>query len=165
MTNKYMSLNRKKDVEPYPIILNPAYKDYLWGGEKLKKHYNNDTELSPLAESWECSTHPDGLSVVANGHYKGYTLKEVLTLRPEWMGKDANLEGELSILVKIIDAKDDLSVQVHPDDEYALKNEGQLGKTEMWYVMEADEGAEFIYGFINDVTKMKLEKQLRVTTY
>ena len=136
----------------------PTGKDYLWGGTRLRDEYGKKIDMTPLAESWECSVHPDGPSFVANGQYKGKTLKEVLEAHPEYIGTKAN--GVLPILAKFIDAKKDLSVQVHPDDEYARENENDNGKTEMWYIIDAEEGASLIYGFMHKVTKEKLERAI-----
>lgn len=136
----------------------PSGKDYLWGGTRLKDEYGKKIDMTPLAESWECSVHPDGPSFVANGQYKGKTLKEVLDEHPEYIGTKAN--GVFPILAKFIDAKKDLSVQVHPDDEYARENENDNGKTEMWYIIDAEEGASLIYGFKHKVTKEILERAI-----
>lgn len=134
------------------LKLKPVGKDYLWGGNRLNTEYKKNIPLSPLAETWECSVHPDGLSVVSEGDYEGKSLKEVLDIHPEYIGK--KLSGqEFPILVKFIDAKKDLSVQVHPDDIYARKYEHQNGKTEMWYVLDAEPGAHLIYGFEHSVTE------------
>lgn len=91
----------------------PTGKDYLWGGTRLREEYGKQIDLTPLAETWECSVHPDGPSYVANGIYKGQTLTEVLSAHPEYLGTKVE-NGELPVLVKFIDAKKDLSVQVHP---------------------------------------------------
>lgn len=136
----------------------PSGKDYLWGGTRLKDEYGKKIDMTPLAESWECSVHHDGPCYVANGRYKGKTLKEVLEEHPEYIGIKAN--GEFPILAKFIDANKDLSVQVHPDDEYALEYEGQNGKTEMWYIIDADEGASLIYGFKHKVSKEILKRAI-----
>ncbi|MCM1438256.1 MAG: class I mannose-6-phosphate isomerase [Roseburia sp.] len=134
-----------------PFLLKPSAKDYLWGGDRLKKYYNKRAGVSPLAETWECSTHPDGESFAF-----GKPLSEVLKAHPEYIGsRYANAEGRLPVLIKFIDAAKNLSVQVHPDDEYA-KYEGDSGKTEMWYVLEAEKGAEIVYGFNRDVSKDEL---------
>ncbi|MEO2263765.1 type I phosphomannose isomerase catalytic subunit [Dorea sp. YH-dor228] len=133
------------------LKLLPAGKDYLWGGTRLRDEYGKRIDLTPLAETWECSVHSDGPSVVGNGEFKGKNLAEVLEQHPEYIGTKV-ADGKLPVLVKFIDAKQDLSVQVHPDDEYARKYEHQNGKTEMWYVIDADEGAELIYGFRHKVT-------------
>lgn len=136
----------------------PSGKDYLWGGTRLKDEYGKNIDMTPLAESWECSVHPDGSCYVADGRYKGKTLKEVLDEHPEYIGTKAN--GEFPILAKFIDAKKDLSVQVHPDDEYAREKEKDNGKTEMWYIIDADEGASLIYGFKHKVSKEILERAI-----
>lgn len=136
----------------------PSGKDYLWGGTRLKDEYGKKIDMNPLAESWECSVHPDGPCYVANERYKGKTLKEVLDEYPEYIGTKAN--GEFPILAKFIDAKKDLSVQVHPDDEYAREKEKDNGKTEMWYIIDADEGASLIYGFQHKVSKEILERAI-----
>lgn len=145
--------------EKLPMLLAPAGKDYLWGGERLKKEYGKAFDLTPLAETWECSVHPDGPSVIRNGVFSGKTLSEVLSLHPEFAG--GKNTGDFPILVKFIDAAGDLSVQVHPDDSYACQYEGgSRGKTEMWYVLEAEEGAKLICGFEHKVTAEKLRKSL-----
>lgn len=145
------------------LKLQPAGKDYLWGGTRLRDEYGKEIDLTPLAETWECSVHPDGPSIVANGEFKGWKLADVLKQHPEYLGSKVK-NGELPILVKFIDAKQDLSVQVHPDDEYARKNEHQNGKTEMWYVIDADEGANLIYGFRHKVTEDILRNAVKTGT-
>lgn len=144
--------------------LKPQGKDYLWGGTRLREEYGKDIPLTPLAETWECSVHPDGLSVVANGAHEGRTLKDVLTEHPEYMGSKIPQGGEFPILAKFIDAKQDLSVQVHPDDDYARQYERQNGKTEMWYVLDATEDASLIYGFEHPVTEEILRKAAETGT-
>lgn len=141
----------------------PTGKDYLWGGTRLREEYGKKINLTPLAETWECSVHPDGPSYVANGIYKGETLAQVLQKHPEYIGTKAKT-GKLPVLVKFIDAKQDLSVQVHPDDAYAQEHEGDNGKTEMWYVVDADEGASLIYGFRHKVTEEILRKAVETGT-
>lgn len=144
-----------------PFLLRPVGKDYLWGGERLKTAYHKQIDLTPLAETWECSTHPDGCSVVDSGAAAGKPLRTVLQEHPEYLGTYANPEGELPILIKLIDAKKDLSVQVHPDDAYAKQYEnGQNGKTEMWYVLEAEPDASLVYGFRHTMTPERLRQSL-----
>lgn len=145
------------------LKLQPVGKDYLWGGTRLREEYGKKIDLMPLAETWECSVHPDGPSVVANGEFKGKTLAEVLTLHPEYLGTKVE-NGELPVLIKFIDAKKDLSVQVHPNDEYARIHEHQNGKTEMWYVLDAEESASLIYGFQHKVTEEILRKAVETGT-
>lgn len=159
MTRKNTS--SKTDGAFHPFLLKPAGKDYLWGGHRLKDDFSKEIDMEPLAETWECSTHPDGPSMVASGAHKGMLLTEVLKEHPEYMGTHPKTDGGLPILIKFIDAKQDLSVQVHPDDEYAKKYEhGSLGKTEMWYVLDATKDARLVYGFYHDISKEKLKKSL-----
>lgn len=154
-----------------PFLLRPSAKDYLWGGRRLNDEFAKGIEVSPLAETWECSTHPDGPSFVAGGEFQGMSLKEVLRLHPDFIGEHpaASYElcknGELPILIKFIDAKKNLSVQVHPTDDYARVNEqGQLGKTEMWYVLDAGKDAELIYGLRHAMEKEVLKKSIEEGT-
>lgn len=137
-----------------PFLLRPSGKDYLWGGQRLSDEFDKRIEMSPLAETWECSTHPDGPSYVDNGEYEGLELAAILKQYPEYLGTRHAGMNELPILIKFIDAKKDLSVQVHPTDEYAKKHEnGQLGKTEMWYVLDACKDAKLVYGLNHDNDK------------
>ena len=140
--------------------LSPAGKDYLWGGTRLKNEYGKSIDMTPLAETWECSVHPDGPSTVAAGTFKGMTLAEFLKLHPEYMGSKVR-NVTLPILVKFFDAKQDLSIQVHPGDVYALGHEHQNGKTEMWYVIDAKEETSLIYGFRQKVTKRILKNAVK----
>lgn len=143
-----------------PLLLEPAAKDYLWGGSRLNDDFGKNIDLSPLAETWECSTHPDGESRVG-----GEPLSRVLARHPEWLGthplKTMGGRPELPILIKLIDARQDLSVQVHPDDAYALKHEGSLGKTEMWYVLAAQPGAKLVYGFDQNVSERQVRRAIK----
>lgn len=144
-----------------PFLLKPSGKDYLWGGQRLNTEFEKGIDLAPLAETWECSSHPDGPSYVVNGEFSGMELAEVLRLHPEYLGtKHAGL-NELPILIKFIDAKKDLSVQVHPTDAYAKEYEnGQLGKTEMWYVLDASKDAKLVYGFNHDTDEATIRKAI-----
>lgn len=154
-----------------PFLLAPAGKDYLWGGERLRLEYGKQIltkdgceQLHPLAETWECSTHPEGVSVVASGRNKGRLLSELIRENPHFLGTHPqNTEG-LPVLIKLIDAAKDLSIQVHPDDAYALAREGQPGKTEMWYVLDAQPGATLVYGFLHDITEETLRESIRKGT-
>ncbi len=145
---------RNDVLKNYPFMLKPAAKDYLWGGQRLNDDFGKNIDIDPLAETWECSTHPDGPSVVFGGEYDGRCLIDVLKEHPEYLGKHCEKLGELPILIKFIDAKANLSVQVHPSDDYAREYEdGQLGKTEMWYVLDAVKGSKLVYGLKHDCTK------------
>ena len=147
-----------------PFLLKPAAKDYLWGGSRLNDEFNKGIDVHPLAETWECSTHPDGQSLVASGSDIGKTLGDVLQKHPEYLGSHPLqvMKGttELPVLIKLIDAEQDMSVQVHPDDGYALENENCLGKTEMWYVLAAREGASIVYGFNQDMDRGRVQNVL-----
>ncbi|MBE5953109.1 MAG: class I mannose-6-phosphate isomerase [Lachnospiraceae bacterium] len=143
-------------------MLAPAGKDYLWGGNRLKVDYNKNIDLTPLAETWECSTHPDGPSMVISGEYNGWTLPQVLKEHPDYLGTNNANSSDLPVLIKFIDAEKDLSVQVHPSDEYAMEYEnGSYGKTEMWYVLDATEDAKLVYGFNQDVDEETLRQALK----
>lgn len=151
---------RKENI---PFLLSPAGKDYLWGGQRLRDDFCKNIPMEPLAETWECSTHPDGLSMVASGPDAGTSLKDVLSHHPEYVGSHPRMNGngDLPILIKFIDAKKDLSVQVHPTDAYAFAHEnGQRGKSEMWYVLDASRNAQLVYGFRHDVDKENIRKSI-----
>ena len=144
-----------------PLLLRPSGKDYLWGGSRLNDEFEKGIDLSPVAETWECSTHPDGPSYVVGGAFDGMKLAEVLQKHPEYLGERHKGKKSLPILIKFIDAKKDLSVQVHPSDEYARKHEnGQLGKTEMWYVLDASKTAKLVYGLKRDSSKAEMQKAI-----
>ena len=137
-----------------PFLLKPVGKDCLWGGDRLNYDFGKNIPISPLSETWECSTHPDGPSTVVSGVFEGMSLPDVLKLHPEFLGTHPRTQSELPILIKFIDAKKDLSVQVHPDDDYAYEHEnGQLGKTEMWYVLDAAPDAKLVYGLHHKANK------------
>ncbi len=146
----------------YPLLLKAPIKDNIWGGTRLIEEYGFETEGEIAAEAWVLSCHKDGESIVRNGEMAGLTLGEVLL---KWgdiaIGKNAAAFPYFPLLIKLIDARDRLSVQVHPDDSYALSHEGEYGKTEMWYVVDCDEGAELIYGFNRDVSREEFERRIR----
>lgn len=149
----------------YPLLLKPAVKDYLWGGNRLKTEFGLETDKEIAAEGWMLSCHKDGADIVLNGEYAGRTLPEVLELwGDEALGKRAAAFEYFPLLIKLIDAKKKLSIQVHPSDEYALENEGEYGKTEMWYVVDCDPGAELIYGFSKNIDKAEFERRIRDNT-
>lgn len=143
-----------------PFLLKPIYKDYIWGGQKIINKLNKQTSINPCAESWEFSTHPQGISICNSGEYKGMKLNEVFIQHPEYLGRYSNKLGNAPILIKFIDAKKDLSIQVHPSDEYALKNENSLGKTEAWYILESDNG-KLAVGFNQDVDEQIVRKAIK----
>lgn len=138
-------------------------KDYIWGGDRLIKEYGIKADGEICAEAWVLSGHKDGISTVADGIYKGQTLAEV-NADHKILGKNCDKYKEFPILIKLIDAKKSLSIQVHPDDAYALEHEGQYGKTEMWYIIAAEEGAFLYYGFEKEVSPDELEERIRNNT-
>ena len=152
---KFKVLNLQKGgIFTYPLKLIPAFKDYIWGGTKLRTNFNKPCDFDKIAESWELSCHKDGNSVISNGEYKGLTLAEYIDKNGEKvLGTNCDKFENFPILIKLIDAKDNLSVQVHPNNDYALRVEGEYGKTEMWYIVDCDEGASLLYGFKNNITK------------
>lgn len=144
----------------YPMKLIPATKDIIWGGRRLIDSYNKSCGTERLAESWELTVRPDGMSVVANGEYAARTLGEFIDAAgADVIGK--GYDGDrFPLLIKLIDARDRLSIQVHPSDEYSQRNENEYGKTEMWYIVEADEGAELVFGLSSDYTPEKFKAAL-----
>lgn len=147
------------------LRLQPSFKDYLWGGHRLVEEYNKQYAGEILAESWELSCHPDGPSRILNGTYAGKTLAEYIEAEgKEVLGKNCKGFKDFPILIKLIDAKDNLSIQVHPDNQYALKNEGQYGKTEMWVICDCKEGAFLYYGFKKEISKEEFEKRIKEDT-
>lgn len=147
------------------VRLEPAYKDYLWGGRRLKELFGKRSDLERVAESWELSAHPAGQSVVASGRHKGVLFGEYLKRigREAWGWKCLSME-RFPILVKFLDAREALSVQVHPEDEYALTHEGEYGKNEMWYVLEAQAGACVYMGFSKAVSEQEIRQRVRAGT-
>lgn len=139
-------------VEPF-VKLEPSYKDYLWGGNRLREQFGKKCEYDIIAESWELSAHPDGQSVVASGKYDGMLFGEFLKkIGRESLGWKFQSFRSFPLLIKLIDARDDLSVQVHPGDEYALEYEDEYGKSEMWYVIDCTDDSYIYCGFKQDVT-------------
>ena len=128
----------------------PAFKDYIWGGSKLKTEFNKKTDLAVVAESWELAAHKDGTSGFEG---ESFDLADLFENHRELIGTNPDKFERFPMIIKLIDAKNNLSVQVHPSDEYALKNENSYGKTEMWYVVEAEPGAGLYVGFNRDVTE------------
>lgn len=147
------------------LKLKPSCKNYLWGGHRLADEYGIEYEEDVLAEAWELSCHPDGPSYITNGKYAGKTLEEFIEAEgKEVLGSHCRRFRDFPILIKFIDAKQNLSIQVHPNNRYALKNEGQYGKTEMWYIMDAKPGAFLYYGFKTEVSKEEFAKRIEEDT-
>ncbi len=146
-----------------PIKLCGVYKDYLWGGNKMRDKYSINTDISPIAENWVLSVHPDGMSIIKEGENKGLSLAEYIKNDPSVLGSERKSD-ELPVLIKFIDAADNLSVQVHPNDEQARAWENQNGKTEMWYVIQADQGAKITCGVKQKTTKEELSQAIKDNT-
>lgn len=134
-----------------PIKLNPVFKEIIWGGNRLKTEYNKKSSLNNIAESWELTVRPDGMNTIIGGEFDGCTMQEYIEKNGENVVSNKK-EPFFPLLIKFIDAEDNLSVQVHPDDEYGLKNANSLGKTEMWYIIDAKPGAQLVYGLKPGVT-------------
>ena len=148
-----------------PIKLKPAFKDYLWGGTRLRDDFGKECDFEKIAESWELSCHKDGNSVVADGEFAGLTLAEYIEKQGKSvLGTNCEKFENFPILIKLIDAKDNLSVQVHPDNEYAMRVEGEYGKTEMWYIVDCDEGATLLYGFKHEISKDEFRERIANNT-
>lgn len=144
----------------YPLLLKPAVKDYLWGGTRLKTEFGYEGG-GIVAEAWVLSCHKDGPSVIQNGALAGKTLNDAISLWGESaIGEKAAGFPYFPILIKLIDARDRLSVQVHPDNEYALRVEGEFGKTELWYVVDCQPGARLIYGMNRSLGKEEFRRRI-----
>lgn len=147
------------------LKLKPSCKDYLWGGHRLVEEYGKEYDGDVLAETWELSCHPDGPSTIVNGVHAGQTLQQYIDEQgKEVLGSNCRRFRDFPILTKFIDAKDNLSIQVHPNNRYALKNEGQYGKTEMWYVMDAGKDAFLYYGFKKEISKEEFARRIQEDT-
>lgn len=147
------------------LKLKPSCKDYIWGGQRLAKEYGKEYDKDILAESWELSCHPDGPSTIVNGPYAGKTLRQYIEEQGKAvLGKNCGRFEDFPILIKFIDAAENLSIQVHPDNQYALQNEGQYGKTEMWYVLDAGKDAFLYYGFQKEISREEFAQRIREDT-
>ena len=143
-----------------PFVLIPAYKDYLWGGTRLKDEWGKRTGLGVVAESWELSAHPAGDGTVSGGPWAGRSFSEAVRAHPEIVSCRHRPDDPFPLLVKLIDARLPLSVQVHPDDAYAARVEGGLGKTEMWLVLDHEPGAFLYAGFNRSLTREEAERRV-----
>lgn len=128
-----------------PIKLKPEFKEIIWGGNRLKNEYNKASSLNNIAESWELTVRPDGMNVIDGGEFDGLTMEEYITKNGFSVVSNKEMD-RFPLLIKFIDAEDNLSIQVHPDDEYGMKTANSLGKTEMWYIIDAKPGAKLVYG-------------------
>lgn len=145
--------------------LSPSFKDYLWGGTKLRDIYGKNCDYDKVAESWELSTHSAGESYICAGEFDGLKLSEYFDKAGRGvLGTDCEAFESFPVLIKFIDAKEPLSIQVHPSDEYALRVEHEYGKTEMWYVMDCEPGASLYFGVNRPVTKEEFRAKLEDNT-
>lgn len=147
----------------YPLKFRPILKERLWGGTKLKDVLGKPIENDITGESWELSAVSGDVSIVSNGVLSGTSLQELIDTDSEKvLGKSVveRFGKSFPILIKFIDAKQDLSIQLHPNDTLAKERHGSFGKTEMWYIMDADPGANLIVGFNRDVTQQEYAKSL-----
>lgn len=134
--------------------LKPACKDYMWGGRRLATEFGIDSDENILAEAWTLSCHPDGVSIISSGDFEGKTLAEYIKMNgAEILGSNCHNLQDFPIIIKLIDASETLSVQVHPDNEYALAHEGQRGKNEVWYVIDAEDGAQIFCGLKKKISR------------
>ena len=153
--------DKKEEELPHLYRLSPAYKDYLWGGTKLKTLFGKDSPYETTAESWELSAHKDGQSVIADGPFSGMAFGDfVRKYGSRVCGWKSRTFDRFPILIKFIDALEPLSVQIHPYDDYAFMHEKEFGKNEMWYVMDAAPSAYLYCGFSRDVTKEEIARRL-----
>ena len=151
-------------INIYPLQFDPILKERIWGGEKLKTVLNKSITSKITGESWELSTVEGDVSIIANGDLKGKLLTEVIDEAPnEILGTEVHerFGKEFPLLFKYLDAREDLSVQVHPNDALAKKRHNSFGKTEMWYIMQADEGSEIIVGFKKDSNSKEFLEKLK----
>lgn len=140
------------------VKLSPFVADNIWGGTRLITEYGIKTDKDPAAEAWVLSCHPAGPSTILNGEFAGKTLQEIYLADKSICGKKSEKYEFFPLLIKFIDAKRDLSIQVHPDDEYAMRVEGEYGKTEAWYILDCEPSAELILGFNRNVTVDEFKK-------
>lgn len=143
----------------YPMRMVPCYKEYLWGGTRLTTEYGKADAPSITAESWELAAHQDGISLVGNGPYAGKSLADLKELGEEKFFGFECQSDTFPLLVKLIDAKKDLSIQVHPSDDTADREHGEAGKAEMWYVVDALPNASIYYGFSKRISKAELSEK------
>ena len=148
-----------------PIFLQGICKDYLWGGNRLREEFGKESDADKIAESWELACHKDGSSILTSGSDAGLNLREYLDKNgTAFLGTNCADCTTVPVLIKLIDAKQDLSIQVHPDDDYAMRVEGEAGKTEMWYIVDAAPHAALYYGLKQEVTKAEFEQRIHDQT-
>ena len=147
-----------------PVKISPYVTSALWGGSRLISEYSIESDSENVAEAWVLSCHQRGSSTVVTGEYSGKTLREVFESDRSTFGKKCEMLDDFPLLIKFIDAKENLSVQVHPDEEYARKNENASGKTECWYILDCEKEAELILGFKEKIDKDTFQKAIEDNT-
>ena len=148
----------------YPLLFSPNLHSVVWGGHQLRPYKGLAPSDDPIGESWEVSAVPSSTSIIANGPLVGRDLVSAISEHPDSiLGKAVNerYHGQLPLLVKFIDAKRDLSIQVHPNDEMAMREHGKMGKSEMWYVIKADPGAHLYAGFKQEITPEEYQQRIQ----
>ncbi len=148
------------------LKLNPVFKDYIWGGTRLKKDFGFESNLDKLAEGWMLSCHKDGKNTISGGKFDEKTLEEIIEQfgKEEVVGTKSLNFPYFPVLIKLIDAKDNLSIQVHPDNDYAKRVENEFGKTEIWYVLDAEPDATLVYGFKEKISSEEFRKAIENET-
>ena len=148
------------------VRMQPVFQDYIWGGTKIRDVLDKDIgTFDTVAESWELSAHKDGQSIISNGPYRGMRFSKYLKkIGKENLGWKIQNYERFPLMIKFIDASRNLSIQVHPQDEYSFKKENDYGKNEMWYIMEAEEGAFIYIGFKKDITRAEIEERIANNT-
>ena len=147
----------------YPLLFEPNLHEVIWGGNNLRPYKGMEPSDEPIGESWEVSVVPSSTSIISNGEWAGKDIISVIKDYPEQiLGKEVNqrYHGQLPLLVKFIDAKQDLSIQVHPNDEMAMREHGKMGKNEMWYIIKAEEGSHLYAGFKQEITPDKYQRRI-----
>jgi len=153
-------------IKPYPLQFKAVTMERIWGGRALE-NFGLDLPEGVIGEGWMISDHPNGITAVANGALAGQGLDQIReTYGKKWFGSNGFSEknGRFPLLIKLLDCNDDLSIQVHPNDHYHLLPEGELGKTEMWYILDAKPGAHIIYGLKANVDRLQLEQAIESGT-
>jgi mannose-6-phosphate isomerase class I len=162
-----METKKKRNSNSEGLVkLTPVLKDYIWGGTKIRDVLKKDTKnFETVAESWELSAHQAGQSKIANGRYKDYTFSEYISVvGKEKLGWKTQSYDRFPLMIKFIDAREALSVQVHPNDDYALPKEKDYGKNEMWHIVGADKDAYIYVGFKKDVTREEVKERIKKNT-
>jgi mannose-6-phosphate isomerase len=143
-----------------PIKLKSVCKEIIWGGNRLKNEYNKVSNLNNIAESWELTVRDDGMNIIDGGDFDGMTMAEYIEKNGFSVVSNKELD-RFPLLIKFIDAEDNLSIQVHPDDEYGMKTANSLGKTEMWYIIDAKPGSKLVYGLKESCTIEMLKDAIK----